>query len=117
MLDISFCILGISLQVPTPGKNMQGIGSNLGGSLVATTEGPTRANIAAGGHSQQRRKFVDEGKFRKVLDVHFLVLLDIWSYIFLLPTSVCLFVNRIIDVFLIVSVYSPACCMEGGLSK
>ncbi|OAE33753.1 hypothetical protein AXG93_1264s1010 [Marchantia polymorpha subsp. ruderalis] len=55
-----------SSQVPTPGKNMQGIGSNLGGSLVATTEGPTRANIAAGGHSQQRRKFVDEGKFRKV---------------------------------------------------
>ncbi|BBN06709.1 anaphase-promoting complex subunit 3 [Marchantia polymorpha subsp. ruderalis] len=54
-----------SSQVPTPGKNMQGIGSNLGGSLVATTEGPTRANIAAGGHSQQRRKFVDEGKFRK----------------------------------------------------
>jgi hypothetical protein len=36
------------------------------GSSVAVAELPTRGHAAASGHPQQRRKFVDEGKFRKV---------------------------------------------------
>ncbi|KAL2633353.1 hypothetical protein R1flu_004832 [Riccia fluitans] len=54
-----------SSQVSTP-KNMQGVNGALPQGMVATpVEGAARSNPGAAGHSQQRRKFVDEGKFRK----------------------------------------------------
>ncbi|KAL3694343.1 hypothetical protein R1sor_007994 [Riccia sorocarpa] len=54
-----------SSQVSTPYKNIQG-GALSQGILATPAEGnPRSGNAGGGGHSQQRRKFVDEGKFRK----------------------------------------------------
>ncbi|CAM6127393.1 unnamed protein product [Calypogeia fissa] len=55
----------LSFITPTGGPSQTPSGSLPGVSIVSAAELPARGNAGASGHPQQRRKFVDEGKFRK----------------------------------------------------